>query len=439
MGSIEKGNKKIIRSWMMYDWANSAYNLVITTAIFPIFYEGITKASTENGIAKIEKIGGNEQVIVNFFGGEYINTALISYVGAVGFLLVALLSPLLSGVADFIGRKKMFLRAFAYLGSFSCIALYWFDVNNLELSLTFYLTALIGFWGSLVYYNAYLPEIAEKKDHDRISAGGFSLGYIGSTLLLAVCLVLIQVFNRSASESFLLTGIWWFLFSHIFFFSFKESKSKSKKTAKVLLNGFRELKKVWKELNKNTILKRYLSAFFVYSMGVQTVMLVAVYFAAKEIHWSSDAEKSSGLIISMLLIQLVAVGGAMIMSAISKRIGNIATLKLVVLFWVFIVIWAYFIITPIEFYVTAVLVGLVMGGIQSLSRSTYSKFLPETDDTSSYFSFYDATEKIGIVIGMFMFAFLEDVTGSMRNSVLVVAVFFVIGYILLSIIPKETK
>lgn len=440
MSNIQKGDKKLIRSWMMYDWANSVYNLVITTAIFPLFYEGVTSSAIETGQAKIMTINGNEQVVLNFFGGEFINTALINYVGAFGFLLVAFMSPFLSGVADFIGRKKIFLRIFAYMGSLSCMGLYFFDVEYLEWGFLLYLTALIGFWGSLVYYNAYLPEIAEKKDHDRISAGGFSLGYLGSTLLLVVCLAIVMgLGNEYTRYSFLLTGLWWFGFSHLFFFRLKETPNKLSKSPKVLLNGFRELKKVWKELNQNKVLKRYLSAFFVYSMGVQTVMLVAVYFAAKEIQWSSPDEKSTGLIVSMILIQLIAIGGALGMSAMSKRIGNIATLKIVVVIWIAIIIWAYFILTPTDFYVTAALVGLVMGGIQSLSRSTYSKFLPETDDTSSYFSFYDATEKIGIVIGMFMFAFLEDVTGSMRNSVLVIAGFFVVGFVLLSIIPKQKE
>lgn len=438
MSNIIKGDKKIIRAWMMYDWANSVYNLVITTAIFPLFYEGVTSSTEalESGLAKTITVNGNEQIVLNFFGYEVINTALISYVGAVGFLLVAFLSPFLSGVADFIGRKKIFLRVFAYMGSFSCIGLYFFNLEQLEWSLVLYLTALIGFWGSLVYYNAYLPEIAEKKDHDRISAGGFSLGYIGSTLLLILCLVSIQVIGRPANESFLYTGLWWFGFSHIFFFRLKENKKKLDSSPKVLLNGFKELRKVWRELKKNKILKRYLSAFFIYSMGVQTVMLVAVYFAAKEIVWESQDQKSLGLIVSMILIQLIAIIGAIVMSKMSNKIGNISTLKIVVVIWVAIIIWAYFIITPIDFYITAIIVGLVMGGIQSLSRSTYSKFLPTTDDTSSYFSFYDATEKIGIVIGMFMFAFLEDITGDMRSSVLVIAAFFVIGYILLSIVPK---
>lgn len=433
MALYEKGDKKIIRGWMMYDWANSVYNLVITSAIFPMFYEAVTKGA---GVKRM--VNGHEQVFVNFLGYEVINTTLINYVSAFGFLVVAFLSPLLSGMADYVGRKKMFLRIFAYMGSFSCMGLYFFDVNQIHWGLFFYLTALIGFWGSLVFYNAYLPEIAHKKDHDKISAGGFAMGYIGSVILLSLCLVLIQVIGRDAQEAFLLTGVWWFGFSHIFFARLKESKATYKASRKVMLNGFKELKKVYGELKENKVLKRYLRAFFVYSMGVQTVMLVAVYFAAKEIQWG-EGEKTTGLILSILLIQLVAVVGALGMSKLSSKIGNIKTLQVVVLMWAGLAFWAYFIITPLQFYITAGIVGLVMGGVQSMSRSTYSKFIPETKDTSSYFSFFDVTEKIGIVIGMAMFAFLEDLTGSMRNSILVITVFFVIGFILLAFVPKEAE
>lgn len=440
MALYEKGDKKVIRAWMMYDWANSVYNLVITTAIFPIFYEAVTN---DSGVKKM--VNGHEQVFVNFLGFEVINTTLINYVSAFGFLLVAFLSPLLSGMADFVGRKKMFLRFFAYMGSLSCMALYFFDVHNIHWGLLFYLTALIGFWGSLVFYNAYLPEIAHKKDHDKISAGGFAMGYIGSVLLLALCLVLVQgheMFNISegfaTKLSFLLTGVWWFGFSHILFVRLKESKEKYKASRKVLLNGFKELRKVLGELKENKVLKRYLRAFFVYSMGVQTVMLVAVYFAAKEIEWA-EGEKTLGLIISILIIQLIAIVGAIGMSKLSAKIGNIKTLQVVVLMWAGLAFWAYFIVTPIQFYITAAMVGLVMGGIQSMSRSTYSKFIPDTKDTSSYFSFYDVTEKIGIVIGMAMFALLEDLTGSMRNSILVITAFFVVGFFLLAMVPKDAE
>lgn len=454
--SLEKGNKKNIRGWMMYDWANSVYNLVISSAIFPIFYEGMTKANGREVM-----VNGHKQVMVEAFGFEWINTSLITYVGAIGFLLVAFISPILSGVADYIGRKKMFMRIFVYLGSFSCMGLYFFQYESIELGFLFYFFALIGFWGSLVFYNAYLPEIAEKKDHDRISAGGFSMGYIGSVLLLVICLIMIT-FNNALPEfmgthdmldpdgeilqsgkgqasriGFLLTGLWWFGFSHVFFYRIKDTWDKYTVSSHIFGNGFRELKSVYKEFMADIRLKRFLPAFFMLSTGVQTVMLVAVYFAAKEIAWPSEGDKSSGLIISILLIQLIAIPGAIGMARVSKVIGNIKTLQIILFAWICIVVWAYFIVTPFEFYITAAMVGMVMGAVQSISRSTYSKFLPPTEDTSSYFSFYDVTEKLAIVVGMFMFGFLEQITGSMRNSIICIAVFFVLAFLLLSFVPRD--
>ncbi|MEN8929131.1 MAG: MFS transporter [Flavobacteriales bacterium] len=437
--AIEKGNKKTIRSWMMYDWANSVYNLVISSAIFPMFYEAITK---NNG--RIEMVNGNEQVIIEAFGMEWINTSLITYVMAIGFFVVAILSPILSGVADYIGNKKLFMRIFCYVGSFSCMSLYFFEFKNIELGFLAYLLALIGFWGSLVFYNAYLPEIAEKKDHDKISAQGFSMGYIGSVLLLLVCLYMVLNSeslgfegSEAARTGFLMTGIWWFVFSHIFFFRIKEKRENKKITKKILSSGFKELQGVYREFMQDKQLKRFLPAFFMISTGVQTVMLVATYFAAKEILWADEDSKKSGLIVSILLIQLIAIVGALVMSRVSKSIGNIKSLQLIVFAWASIVIWAYFIHTPVEFYITAGLVGMVMGSVQALSRSTYSKFLPKTEDTSSYFSFYDVTEKVAIVVGLFLFGFLEQVTGDMRISILVVGLFFVVAFILLSFVPKD--
>ena len=443
--AIEKGDKKTIRGWMSYDWANSVYSLVISSAIFPIFYEGIT-SNIESPFVTQTMINGNTQYLIKAFGSEWINTSLITYISAVGFLIVAFLSPILSGIADYVGRKKLFIRIFAYLGSFSCMGLYFFSLESIEIGFLFFVLALIGFWGSLVFYNAYLPEIAEKKDHDRISAGGFSMGYIGSVILLIICLILVMFHDTFGIEyksdasriGFLLTGVWWFGFSHVFFSRIKESKEKFKVSKHILGNGFKELRSVYKELMQDVNLKRFLPAFFMISTGVQTVMLVAVYFASKEIFTGQYEDlKSSGLIVSILLIQLIAIPGALGMAKVSKKIGNVKSLQIIVFAWVCLVIWAYFVQTPVEFYITAGFVGIVMGSVQALSRSTYSKFLPPTEDTSSYFSFYDVTEKLAIVVGMFMFGFLEQVTGSMRNSIICIAVFFVAAFILLAFVPKD--
>ncbi|NGX84983.1 MFS transporter [Aequorivita sp. KMM 9714] len=436
MPYLPKGSKKLLNAWAFYDWANSVYSLVIASAIFPIYYQALFKS------ANVET--------VNVLGGSIRSTPLISYTTAAAFLVVALISPILSGIADYVGNKKSFMKFFCYLGSVSCMGLYFFSIESIYISLLLYFFGLIGFWGSLVFYNSYLPDVAFPEQQDRISARGYSMGYVGSVILLLFNLAMVmkpELFGfgeggeasmKAMKWSFVSVGIWWIVFSqYSFYFLPKGNKSGKKVSAQIFLNGFKELKGVYNSLSENIQLKRYLAAFFVYSMAVQTVMLVATYFGEQEIAWGGDDSKTMGLIVSILIIQLVAVGGATLTSRASEKYGNISVLISINIIWVFICVVAFFIESPTQFYVTAGVVGLVMGGIQSLSRSTYSKFLPETKDTTSYFSFYDVAEKVGIVIGMMIYGFIDQITGSMRNSILFLVLFFITGVILLLRVPRN--
>ena len=444
MVNLQKGDKKLLNAWAFYDWANSVYSLVIASAVFPIFYKIIFKESGRN--------------YVTIFGMQCKDTAMISFVTAFAFLIVALFSPILSGIADYVGNKKSFLRFFCYMGAISCIGLYWFNLDNLFISYTLYFLGLIGFWSSLVFYNSYLPDIAFPDQQDRVSARGFSLGYLGSTLLLLLNLAMVmfpKTFGIDGAEeamriSFISVGLWWIGFSHItYYYLPKGNQNKQPITKAVIMNGFNELRKVWKQLQENLALKRYLYSYFVFIMAVQTVMLIATYFGSTEIIWKNPDDpnlqgldkifqvEETGLIICILLIQLIAIVGAFITSRASEKFGNIKTLLFLNAFWAILCVFAYFMKVPNDFYIMAGLVGLVMGGIQSLARSTYSKLLPETEDTASFFSFYDVTEKIGIVIGMSIYGIIDQVTGSMRNSIVFLGVFFVIGFFLLLRVPKK--
>ena len=351
----------------------------------------------------------------------------------------------------------MFMKFFCYTGSLGCVGLYWFSLDRIHLSLLFYFMGLIGYWGSLVFYNSYLPDIAFENQQDRISAKGFSLGYFGSVLLLLLNLAMVMQpawfgfdigiteasLNQAKIEAmriaFVTVGIWWVVFSQYTFWVLPKGVGKGHKiTRNIVFNGFKELKVVWTQLKSNERLKRYLNAFFVFSMSVQTIMLVAVYFGEKEIAWTSESEKTTGLIISILVIQLVAILGAFLTSRASSTFGNIKTLIVVNAIWMLLCVYAYFMVTPVQFYIAAGCVGMVMGGIQSLGRSTYSKFLPETEDTTSYFSFYDVAEKIGIVIGMVIFAVIDQVS-SMRYAILFLFVFFLGGILLLLRVKEEQR
>ena len=456
----KKGSKTLLNAWAFYDWANSVYTLTIASSIFPIFYSTL--------------FAGQLQKNVTAFGMVFKSTALITYVTAFTFLVVAFTSPLLSGIADYVGNKKSFMKFFCYVGSAGCIGLYWFSLDHIHLSLVFYFMGLIGYWGSLVFYNSYLPDIAYPEQQDSISAKGFSMGYLGSVLLLLLNLAMVMKpdlfgFDISISENlkqtgteteileaieaakdnasisamrvaFITVGLWWILFSQYSFYILPKGVSTGHKvTASVIFNGLKELKIVWIDLKQNLRLKRYLLAFFVFSMAVQTIMLVAVYFGEEEIAWGDSSVKTQGLIVSILVIQLVAILGAYLTSWASSIFGNIKTLILINGIWMCLCVYAYFMETPMDFYIAAAFVGLVMGGIQSLARSTYSKFLPVTEDTTSYFSFFDVAEKIGIVIGMVIFATIDQITGSMRNAILFLFIFFLVGIVLLFRVPKDGK
>ena len=433
---LEKGNSKLINAWASYDWANSVYPLVISSTVFPIYYSAIS-----------QDIG-----TIEFLGYDFKNTALISFVTAMAFVVVAFNSPLLSGIADYIGNKKRFMKIFVYTGSISCMGLYFFELDSIYMGMLFYFFALIGFWASLVFYNSYLPDIAHPEQQDFASARGFSMGYVGSILLLILNLSMVlqpdwygitgtplESSLKAMKYSFITVGIWWALFSQYAFYHLPKGNSEGKVTKDVLWNGFLELKKVWYQLDKLPILKKFLPAFFVYSTALQTVILIATYFGEEEIMWASSEQKTIGLIVSIMLIQIVGIFGAYATAAASKRFGNISTLVVVNYIWAVLCIFAFFIRTPIEFYIAAGGVGMVMGGIQALSRSTYSKLIPETNDTTSFFSFYDVTEKVGIIIGMSMFGTIDQITGSMRNAILFFVILFISGALLLSRIPNNRK
>jgi MFS transporter, UMF1 family len=415
-------NPKVIKAWTFYDWANSAYSLIITSAIFPLYYSGTAPD------------------FISFFGYNISRAAMASYSIAFSFLIIAIISPLLSSIADARGNKKTFMKFFCYMGALACMALFFFDKEKLGTSFVWFgiicsVIASIGYCGSIVFYNAFLPEIASKDEQDKVSAKGFSMGYIGSVILMVICFVFILlndnfhwfVKNTPPRISFVLVGLWWIGFAQITFQTLIEKEKKHVKlTSLTIFNGYKELQLVFKNLVHTPSLKFFLTSFFFYNMGVQTVMYMATYFASDELHL-----ETMQLLSVVLIIQLVAILGAFLFSKMSKLKGNKVALVALILIWIGICIFAYFVKTANEFYGLAFLVGMVMGGIQSLSRSTYSKLLPQTDDTASYFSFYDVCEKIGIVIGTLSFGIVADSLGGMRNSTLALSAYFIVGLILL--------
>lgn len=430
--SLKKNDPKTVNAWCSYDWANSVYNLTITAAIFPIYYSSATR----------EAFGSDT---VTFFGIPIENSVLYSYAISFSFFIIVLLLPILSGIADYSGKKKRFMQVFTYTGSLACFGLFFFTGANLEWGILCAIIASIGYAGALVFYNAFLPEIATLDKMDNYSARGFSMGYIGSVILLLINIYIIFNFeklglsdNATATRlAFLMVAFWWFGFSHIAFFYLKDKPTGNKLNKKVINKGFQEIKLVIQKLSDQINTQRFLFAFFFYSMGVQTVMLLAPLFGEKEI--KMDGEK---LVIVVLILQIVAVVGAYVFSTLSKKFGNKIGLAIAVIIWIGVCIGGYFLQKESEFYMLAVMLGFVMGGIQSLSRSTYAKLIPENSpDTASYFSFYDISEKVAIVLGTFSYGFIEQLTGSMRNSLLAMTLFFLTGFafLMLSRLPKPTN
>lgn len=424
-------SRSVQRAWSMYDWANSAYNLVITSTIFPAYY---------NAVTTVKKDGIVIDDTVLFLGMRIKNSTLFDYSIAAAYLLIALISPILSSIADYRGNKKSFMKLFCFTGAISCCCLYFFKSNSVELGIICAAIAALGYCGSLVFYNAYLPEIALPAERDRVSAQGFAYGYVGSVILQLICFLFVlqpQWFGITDDTfaprlSFVLVGVWWAGFALIPFSKLPKGTALTQQTDKsVITAGFKELAKVWGQVKQLPKLKTYLLSFFFYSMGVQTVMLAATIFGSKELKLETGQ-----LIGAILVIQLVAIAGAYIMAKLSERFGNLQVLFFVVLIWIGVCIAAYYTYTATQFYVVAGVVGIIMGGIQSLSRSTYSKLMPATHDTASFFSFYDVTEKMAIVIGMFSFGYIDSIM-NMRSAIIALITFFTLGAAILYIAMRK--
>lgn len=429
-----KNNKKTIWAWAMFDWANQSYNMVITSTIFPAYYVAIT-ANKQQGD------------MVSFFGHQYVNTVLSNYILGLSYLIIVVMLPILTSIADYKGHKKLYMQVFTWMGSLACAGLFFFTMNTFEFSMICFGLASIGYCGGFVFYNSYLPQIATIDQQDSVSAKGFIYGFAGSIVVQVICFIFVlspSTFGITddalpARISFLVVGIWWISFSLIPFYLLpKGMPNAGSHSYNVFTGGFKELAKVWKNVQHLPLLKRFLPAFFFYSVGVQTIMLVAANFGAKELRMPEES-----LISIILIIQLVAIIGASFTAKLSAAYGNVKVLAGIVFIWALICAGVYFVTNATQFYVAAVLVGIVMGGVQSLSRSTYSKYIPQNiPDTASYFSFYDVTEKLSIVVGLFTFGFVESLTHEMRNSALVLDAFFIIGLVLLlslSIFEADVK
>lgn len=428
----KRNDPKVLNAWAFYDWANSVHSLTITSAIFPIYFP--IAAITLNSI---------NPNWIQFFGFSIQNTVVYSYTISIALLILAISMPILSGIADYLGTRKSFMKFFCYLGAFSCMILFFFTKGNYVLGTVCFLFSIIGWGGSLVFYNSFLPEIATPDKYDQLSAKGFTYGYVGSVILLIQNLSMLlmpQWYGNISGEmasrvSFLTVGLWWIIFSQFPFKFLPKSQKKSKKDKKWWLGGICELNKVYQEIKKIGAIKNFLLSFFLFNLGAQTVMYLGALFGSQELKLPSDS-----LIITILLIQLVAIPGAYVCALLSQKFGNVKALICIVLVWIAVCIFAYYVNSELNFYVLATAIGFVMGGIQSNSRATYSKLCPKNEnDFASYFSFYDVCDRLSTVLGTFIFGLVIQLTGSMRIGILILAMIFALSLIFLIKLHKNNS
>ncbi|MFZ9954845.1 MAG: MFS transporter [Flavobacteriales bacterium] len=413
---------KAQKGWVIFDCANSAYYLIINTAIFPILFGSIVHNGT------------------TVFGSPIKSSeALFQMTISIAYALIVLLSPILSGIADYSNSKKMFMRIFTTLGALACFSLYFFDENHIELGLIAAALAMIGFSGSLVFYNAYLPEIATHEEQDKLSALGFSVGYAGSTILLIIIIALASLFKDDSLEvyalGFVAVGLWWLGFSQYTFKHLPADEKIKISFKQAFSHGFAELKKVGQQIKSNNVLKKFISTYFFISMGVQTLILIAPLFALQNLKLAT-----SDLLIIILIMQGMGILGAWLTAKISDAKGNFNALYFPLSIFALVCGSVIFVHNANAFYLLGALIGLSMGGVQAVARSTYSKLLPPTHDHASFFSFYDIAEKVAITFGTFLTGFIAYITsGKSQYGILSLSLLFLIALFLLKLTQKEAQ
>jgi len=414
--SILKNDKRMIRAWALFDWANSAYSLVITTAIFPIYFLAVAPDQ------------------INILGTDFSNSAVYSYSISLAYILIAAIAPILGGIADAGNKRLSFLKIFTTIGSISCMILFFFsDAPLVWLGTMAFIISTIGYAGSLIFYDAFLPSITTSDRYDAVSAKGYAYGYLGSVLLLVLILFMSQqpgLFGIPEDSSlpfrvgFLLVGLWWIGWSQ-YTFKYLPKDAQSESTRPLLKDGYKEMRSVLREISYKPNLRKFLMSFFFYSAGVNTVIYLATVFAEKELNF-----ESSELILTVLILQIVAIAGALLFAKYAKAKGSKKAILIMIIIWMLICIVASFVTTKTVFFILAFFVGLVLGGIQSSSRASYTKLIAEENEYNSYFSFYDLLYYVSIVFGTFAFGLVDQLTNNLRYSVLVLALFFVVALII---------
>lgn len=409
---------KLQRSWMMYDWANSAFATTIMAAVFPIFYNSVAAANLSEGAA----------------------TSYYSFTQSIAVLIVAVMAPILGAIADYSAAKMKFLRFFAYMGMAGSILLFTVNEGNYILASLLFIIASVGFSGGNVFYDAFLPHVTNKDDMDRVSTKAYAFGYIGGGILLAINLLMIMKYSwfglpssKEATQlAFVSVGLWWFIFSIPLFKNLKEEKvvNQGKRTKSYVAIGFSRIGETFKTLKYYKQLLIFIIAFWMFSDGISTIIRMATFYGATIGIGQND------LIAALLITQFVGIPCTLFFSKLAKWISAKKALTLALMVYVVIVILGYFMTSALHFYLLAVCVGTVQGGAQALSRSIFARMIPHNKH-AEFFGFYGITSKFAAIIGPAVFGITAGLTDNSRLGILSLIVFFVIGIVLLQLVNIE--
>jgi UMF1 family MFS transporter len=415
----------------MYDWANSAYITTAAVALLPNYFA-----------RAIVGEGG-----INLFGMNVSATTLWGYMLGTAAFLVFLFAPVLGAIADFSSGKKRFLMGFAYTGSLFATMLYFCESGNVGLTVLLFIGSQVCFVAANVFYDAFLPQITSEDKLDAVSARGYAFGYVGGSLQFAIALGLVAMheavgisITMAARIGMAMTGIWWAGWTLLTMKYLKEVKTpyelpeayrNQPKVLAYLALGIRRTISTAKRVGRFKHLTLFLIAYMIYNDGIHTVTSMATIYGTEELRLSTTA-----LMVTLLLVQVVAIGGALIFSRLASRIGAKRSVMFALVLWSGVVTYGYFIHTATEFFVLGIIVGIVLGGTQALSRSLYGSMIPE-GASAEFYGFYSVFSKFSSIWGPVTFGLIRQITGSARLAIISLMIFFIVGLILLGFVDEE--
>lgn len=409
--------RKQIKAWLMYDWANSAFATTMMAAVLPIYYKSVAGVNLPGNTAE------------NYWG----------FTQAIAMLFVFVMSPILGAVADMTGSKVRFLRWFAYIGALSCALFAFVGEGDYVLASVLLIFGTLGFSGGNTFYDAMLVDVAPPDKRDSISSKGYAWGYIGGGILLAVNLVMIEGWEKigfpdktvATQAAFVTVGLWWFIFSLPIFRRFPSRTVETKRPiGQYAAEGFGRALQTMKRIKQYPELMKYMLAFWFFNDGINTIITMATIYGA------GIGIKTTHLIIALLITQFVGIPFSFLFGRIAQKLGSKQALYISLSIYIVIVILGYFMQTELHFYILATMVGFVQGGSQAVARSIYSKMVPSSR-SAEFFGFLSLSSKLSSVAGPFLFGLAGLLSGSSRLAILSVLAFFIVGILLLMRVDLE--